>query len=252
MSAAVAIALHAVVSGTSPATVEVGGRTIAWSDLSSTHFEPGRQTLRFDAPGVDAIEIPPCAGRGRVTIGGTPYAPPPGPFVVRTRGAVEIEIAVSSYEQRFACGYAPRLGKTSDTREGLGAFSNGVVFVPSGHDLAKPAAVLVGLHPWDGSPWTYAAYAELLAAAQKNDVVLLFPNGLGNSLYTRAAELEVVREMDALAQAIAVDPRRVSIWGASKRSVWRPGSKCVLERSDHAIVRPPTSTVAGDVPLTTA
>jgi pimeloyl-ACP methyl ester carboxylesterase len=212
---AAVIALHTIVTGASPASVEVGGRSIAFSDLSATHFEPGRQTVRFDAPGVDAIEIPPCAGRGRVTVAGTSYAPPPGPFVVRTHGAVEIEITVSSYEQRIACGYAPRMGKTSDSREGLGAFSNAVVFIPSGHDTTKPSAVLVGLHPWDGGIWTYAAYAELLSAAQKNDVVLLFPSGLGNSLYTRAAELEVVRAMDALSSAIAVDPRRVSIWGAS-------------------------------------
>ncbi len=47
------------------------------------------------------------------------------------------------------------------------------------------------------------------------DVVLLMPSGLGNSLYTAAAEAEVMRAIDALGRDVGVDPRRVSIWGAS-------------------------------------
>ena len=233
---AIALALHTIVSGPSPATVEIAGaqmagnapRTIAWSDLSTTHVDAGHWTVRWDAPAADAIEIPPCAGRGRVSVGGVAYAPPAGPFVIRSAAPsprrVEMEITVSGYEQRIACGFAPRAGTASDSRDGLStlAFSSpaslgghAVVFVPTGHDTKTAGAVLVGLHPWDGSPWTYASYAELIAAAQKEDVVLLFPSGLGNSLYVRAAEDEVVRAMDALGQAIAVDPRRLSIWGAS-------------------------------------
>jgi predicted esterase len=41
------------------------------------------------------------------------------------------------------------------------------------------------------------------------------PSGLGNSLYTEEAEEEVMRAIDALAGEVAIDPRRVSIWGAS-------------------------------------
>jgi len=41
------------------------------------------------------------------------------------------------------------------------------------------------------------------------------PSGLGNSLYAAPAEDEVLRAIDALSAQIAVDPRRVSIWGAS-------------------------------------
>lgn len=230
---ALALALHTIVSGPSPASVELQSkdfarsevrdsqsgetqptRTIAWSDLSTTHLDSGRWVVRWDSSG-DALEIPPCAGRGRVSVGGVSYAPPPGPFVVRASGRAQMEITVGTYEQRVACGYAPRAGTASDSREGLSAFGNGVVFIPRGHDSAVAAAVLVGLHPWDGSPWTYANYTELLAAAQKEDVVLLFPSGLGNSLYVKAAEDEVVRAMDALGQTIAIDPRRVSVWGAS-------------------------------------
>jgi dienelactone hydrolase len=70
-------------------------------------------------------------------------------------------------------------------------------------------------HPWNGSIWTYAAYAELLDEAAKRDVVLLFPSGLGNSLYTAPAEDEVLRAIDALEGVVAVDPARVSIAGAS-------------------------------------
>jgi dienelactone hydrolase len=70
-------------------------------------------------------------------------------------------------------------------------------------------------HPWNGSTWTYAAYAELVDEATKRDVVLLFPSGLGNSLYTAPAEDEVLRAIDAVASRVAVDPARVSIAGAS-------------------------------------
>jgi pimeloyl-ACP methyl ester carboxylesterase len=70
-------------------------------------------------------------------------------------------------------------------------------------------------HPWTGSIWTYAAYAELLDEAAARDVVLLFPSGLGNSLYTAAAEDEVLRAIDALGARVAIDPARVSIAGAS-------------------------------------
>jgi predicted peptidase len=41
------------------------------------------------------------------------------------------------------------------------------------------------------------------------------PSGLGNSLYTAAAEDEVLRAIDALAGRVAIDRRRISIWGAS-------------------------------------
>jgi pimeloyl-ACP methyl ester carboxylesterase len=63
--------------------------------------------------------------------------------------------------------------------------------------------------------WTYAAYAQLFREARSRDVVLLMPSGLGNSLYTADAEDEVLRAIDALSQGIAVDPRAVSLWGAS-------------------------------------
>lgn len=230
MNAVIALAMHTIVTGASPSNVEIAGaqtRTIAWADLPATHVDPGRWTVRFDAPNAEAIEIPPCAGRSRVTIGGVVYAPPPGPFVVRVAGGVhtvEIEIMVSAYEQRIACGHPPRAGAASDSHDGLTTISfpspaalggKAAVFVPAGHDQRAPSAVLVGLHPWDGSMWTYSSYTELLSAAQKHDVVLLFPSGLGNSLYTRAAEEETLRALDGLSQAIAVDARRVSIWGAS-------------------------------------
>jgi dienelactone hydrolase len=63
--------------------------------------------------------------------------------------------------------------------------------------------------------WTYAAYTELLAAAEQYDVPLLLPSGLGNSLYTADAESEVLRALDAAEAVLQVDRQRVSIWGAS-------------------------------------
>jgi pimeloyl-ACP methyl ester carboxylesterase len=135
-------------------------------------------------------------------------------------------VKVSAYERRIACGERPRVVTTAPTREGLGVLAfdspygpkgggQAVVYVPPGHDLTKPAALLVGLHPWNGTPWTYAAYAELIAGATQRDVLLLMPSGLGNSLYVADAEDEVMRAIDALAEVAAVDPRRVSLWGAS-------------------------------------
>jgi len=216
----VSLAVHAIVVGAAISSVEIvspsgAARSISWADLSATRLDEGAWRVRFVAPAADAIEIPPCAGRGRVSVAGTTYAPPLGPFVVRASGAVEMEIQVSAYEHRIACGYAPRAGSTSDVRDGLTTDGRAVVFVPRGHDTKSAGAVLVGLHPWDGSIWTYANYTELLEAAQKRDIVLLFPSGLGNSLYTRAAEEEVMRALASLESAIAVDPQRVSIFGAS-------------------------------------
>jgi pimeloyl-ACP methyl ester carboxylesterase len=139
---------------------------------------------------------------------------------------IVIGVDVSAYESRIACGERPRVGAPVDSAEGLGSivFSSphaakgggtGVVFVPPGHDVRKPATLLVGLHPWNGSTWTYAAYAQLLREARARDIVLLMPSGLGNSLYTADAEDEVLRAIDALASSIDVDPQAVSIWGAS-------------------------------------
>jgi len=90
-----------------------------------------------------------------------------------------------------------------------------VVYVPPGHDMQRPRGVLLGAHPWNGSIWTYAAYAELIREARAHDLLLLMPSGLGNSLYTADAEAEVLRALDALSSVAAVDGHAVSIWGAS-------------------------------------
>jgi pimeloyl-ACP methyl ester carboxylesterase len=135
-------------------------------------------------------------------------------------------VEASRYERRIACGERPRVGPAARTVEGLGVLEydslfgargggRAVVFVPPGHDAKRASSLLVGTHPWNGSVWTYAAYAELLHEAQARDVVLLMPSGLGNSLYTADAEHEVLRAIDALSDAVAIDPRRISIWGAS-------------------------------------
>jgi hypothetical protein len=71
------------------------------------------------------------------------------------------------------------------------------------------------VHPWNGSAWTYANYTELLRAAEQKRVVLLMPNGLGNSLYTAEPEEEVFRAIEAAFAALPLDRQRVSIWGAS-------------------------------------
>jgi pimeloyl-ACP methyl ester carboxylesterase len=235
-----ALAIHASVAGTELTQVELGDgarrsfRTIPWADLARTPLAPGPYVVRFQVAGGErvSLELPVCAGRTRVLVDGTVFASPPGPVVLplppRPAEAyeIEIELQVGAYEKRVACSSPPRFGAQSQSKEGLSQLTfhspwsavgggRAVVFVPRGHDAKKPGALLVGTHPWSGSPWTYAAYAELLREATAKDVVLLLPSGLGNSLYTANAEDETMRALDAVAQVVAVDPRRVSIWGAS-------------------------------------
>ncbi|AKU96733.1 hypothetical protein AKJ09_03397 [Labilithrix luteola] len=157
--------------------------------------------------------------------------PAKGPVVIKLDRSdvdheVKVEIDVSGYEKRIACGEPPRVGNPVRSTDGLSLVrfaspeaskggGEAVVFVPRGHDRTAPGALLVGTHPWNGGVWTYAAYRELLEEAQAKDVVLVMPSGLGNSLYTADAEGEVMRAIDAVKTAVAVDPQRVSIWGAS-------------------------------------
>lgn len=230
--------IHATVRGGELADVELvtsaGAKHVPFASLSRTKLEPGAITIRASFPGDrTGVEIPPCGSRGAVTIDGTRYAPPPGPFVVRLAPqaaphTVDLDVTVSSYEKRVACGDPIRTGSIVDARDGIVAIDfaspaadvargggHAVLYVPPGHDVTKPSALLVGVHPWNGDAWTYGAYMELLAAARAHDVVLVMPSGLGNSLYTQAPELEVMRAIDAAEHAVAIDPHRVSIWGAS-------------------------------------
>jgi hypothetical protein len=223
--------------GIATADVRLAGgpwRTIAWDSLESLELAPGLYALKASfevARDGDALELPPCAGLKSTAIDGraidrpAPGAPLLVPIARGTHTVVE-SLAVGRYERRIACGGRPRVGATVRTIEGLGAFDfdsphrakgggHAVAFVPFGHDPGRPGALLVGAHPWNGTVWTYAAYAKLLTEASARDVVLLMPSGLGNSLYTSDAEDEVLRAIDALAGRVAVDGRRVSIWGAS-------------------------------------
>jgi pimeloyl-ACP methyl ester carboxylesterase len=213
----------------------------AWDDLTHTTLEPGRYEVRVraisDKPG-EAVQIPVCAGRIATRIDGRAVGNEPGPVVVPVSpGAHEVVISidVSRYERRVACGERVRVGRAEETTSsGLGLLvfesphdarggGKAVVYVPPGHNLHKLGKVLVGLHPWNGSIWTYAAYQELLGEARARGVLLLMPSGLGNSLYTADAEDEVLRAMDALSSVARVPfPSRdlvhgwdVSIWGAS-------------------------------------
>ena len=236
-------------------TVAPPGRVerVAWSDLGAPRA-PGRYRLRWSvgaagetggAGDAAAIEVPVCAGRGAVALDGVPVvaggaAGGAGPVIVPLRPAtdgpardggiapeiVTVEVTVSSYERRIACGAPARVGPVVLARDGLFELTfaspyaargggKAALFVPPGHDAARPAALLVGAHPWNGGPWTYAAYAELLEEAAARDVILLMPAGLGNSLYTAPAEDEVMRAIGVLATKIAIDPRRTSVWGAS-------------------------------------
>jgi pimeloyl-ACP methyl ester carboxylesterase len=212
--------------------VLAGGKTtesVAFTELGKARA-PATYTLKLSAAG-EAVRIPHCNGRGAVSIDGKVVDKGSmGPLVLPLGGdtvhEIRFDVAVSTYEKRIACGERVRIGPVARATEGLAllrfaspnkgpAAGEAVVFVPRGHDAKKPGALLVGVHPWNGGPWTYAAYRELLEEAQAKDVVLLMPSGLGNSLYVAAAEDEVMRAIDAVMTEIAVDRQRVSIWGAS-------------------------------------
>ena len=216
--------------------VAPGGKTesVAFTELGKARA-PATYTLRMTTAG-EEVRIPHCNGRGAVTVDGTLRDKgSKGPLIVHLGGDglhdVRFDVAVSAYEKRIACGERVRVGALTRSLEGLTllrfssphahhgpaarAAGEAAVFVPRGHDAKKAGALLVGVHPWNGGPWTYAAYRELLEEAQAKDVVLLMPSGLGNSLYVEGAEDEVMRAVDALTAEVAVDPQRVSLWGAS-------------------------------------
>jgi pimeloyl-ACP methyl ester carboxylesterase len=215
--------------------VSPGGKTssVAFTELGKARA-PATYTLSMTTAG-EEVRIPHCNGRGAVTVDGVLRDKgSKGPLIVHLGGDgmhdVRFDVAVSAYEKRIACGERVRVGALTRSLEGLTllrfasphahahlapAAGEAAVFVPRGHDAKKAGALLVGVHPWNGGPWTYAAYRELLEEAQAKDVVLLMPSGLGNSLYVESAEDEVMRAVDALTAEVAVDRQRVSLWGAS-------------------------------------
>lgn len=231
---------HDTVSGHAVERVTVKGPSgsvtdVAWDALSSPKT-PGLYAVHFRAH-AEAVLVPHCNGRERILVDGVAKdgdgparVKGVGPRVIRLDGDaphdVTIEVKASAYEKRIACTEPPRTGAVLRSNDGLAVLrfaspsaarggGEAVVFVPGGHDRTRPAAVLVGAHPWNGGPWTYAAYKELIEEAGRRDVVLLMPSGLGNSLYVADAEEEVMRALDALGSELAVDRQRVSIWGAS-------------------------------------
>lgn len=202
--------------------------SVSGAAIAPTKTDKG---LSFQATG-EAVLVPHCNGRGQITVDGVVKdSGSKGPLVIKLDDPskthdVRVDVNISKYEKRIACSYPPQAGAIVQTNDGLQTIKfaspssakgggEAVMFVPGGHDRTVPAKVLVGVHPWNGTPWTYAAYEELLDEAGKRDVVLLMPSGLGNSLYVAEAEDEVMRAIEALGTQLKVDPQRVSIWGAS-------------------------------------
>ena len=217
--------VHETVSGRAVDRVRLDDAPVTWDSLSAPKA-PRVYTLAFSVSG--AVLVPHCNGREKILVDGVVKdSGSRGPVVLTLEPGsheVRVEVKASVYEKRIACSEPPRSGAVVKTSDGLTRIrfaspakdgGEAVVFVPGGHDALRPAAVLVGTHPWNGGPFTYAAYKELLDEAGKKDVVLLLPSGLGNSLYVAEAEDEVMRALDALGTELAVDRQRVSIWGAS-------------------------------------
>ena len=203
--------------------------SVAFTELSKPRA-PATYSVEVSASGED-VRIPHCNGRGKITIDGVVRDKgSKGPLVLHLGGEavhrIQFDVLVSAYEKRIACGERVRIGTSMRASDGLGLLrftsphqgkdaGEAAFFVPRGHDPKKPGALLVGVHPWNGGPWTYAAYRELLEEAQAKDVMLLMPSGLGNSLYVADAEDEVMRAIDAFYNEMPVDRQRMSLWGAS-------------------------------------
>ncbi len=219
------------VNGGELADVELGKERVPFAALEAPR-EPGTVELRWRIDGGDGgrvAEVPVCAGRGAIAIDGAAVgAADAGPVTVDLSAGghvLSVKVAVSAYEKRIACGEPVRVGAPAALRTGLRRLvfasphgqggGHAVVFVPAGLEAGRAAPLLVLLHPWNGTPWTYAAYAELLEEATARGVVLLMPSGLGNSLYTAAAEDEAMRAIDAVAKVLGIDAGRLSIAGAS-------------------------------------
>jgi pimeloyl-ACP methyl ester carboxylesterase len=233
---------HAAVTGAPVDMVEVrhaggGAMREPFSALSGEPRTPGIYTVSFRIEaGPAALEIPPCAGRGAVRVDGERVqnagsgtgtsAAIVADISAKSAHDVSFDVKVSSYEKALRCAYPPRAGTRTQTDRGLSWVSfpspsarlgggHAVVFVPRGYQKDKPAPLLVGVHPWNGDEWTYANYTELLDEADARGVILLMPNGLGNTLYQAPSEAEVLRAMSELSAVVSVDAARTSIWGAS-------------------------------------
>ena len=187
-----AFPLHAAVRGSEVNLVEIAGvkeksfTTIAWGDLSNTKLAPGTYSVRFAVAGGDhvALEIPPCAGRSHILLDGVEAkSANAGPMILqlppRPEQAYEvvIEVSVGGYEHRVACGFSPRFGAQTQTREGLSQISfsspaaasgggRAVVFIPPGHDWTKPGRAA----RWSSSVERHAVdVRELFGAAARGD-----------------------------------------------------------------------------------
>lgn len=225
---------HVEVEGHPLAHVEVGAKggaaeAVRFGDLGARRT-PGVWELRATWAGGQAVQVPHCAGRGAITLDGVTHAARPGPLVLALAPGASHELRftvnVSKYEKRVACAEPIKVGRAARDTHGLVRVTfpspakergggEAVVYLPPTRDPTGTGPLLVGVHPWNGTPWTYAAYAELLDEARARGVALLMPSGLGNSLYVRDAEEEVMRAIDHAATLFGVDPSRTSIWGAS-------------------------------------
>jgi pimeloyl-ACP methyl ester carboxylesterase len=231
------LAPHVDVDGTDVTDAELRHgsgpwRKTTWDALGKAPLALGSYEVRLRflvvAAG-GAIAVPACADRRSISIDGRKVAEGPATLASPVAGGwheMVLAFGVGRYERRVACGERPRVGQAFRTIEGLGLLrfdspyaarggGEALVYIPPGHDIHRPGPLLVGTHPWNGSIWTYAAYAELIGQAKARDLLLLMPSGLGNSLYTADAEDEVLRALDALSSVVAVDESAVSIWGAS-------------------------------------
>ena len=152
--------------GTGPLDRPTSLEHTTWSSLADTNVRPGQRWLAFTPTGGDAVLVPTCAGRKRVLVDGAEAAAGDGPLVLDLprdgrEHRVAVLLDVSGYEHRVACGGPPRAGTRVTARGGLvpldfasphaaAGGGHAVVYVPPEHDDARPAALLVGLHPWNG------------------------------------------------------------------------------------------------------
>jgi pimeloyl-ACP methyl ester carboxylesterase len=210
-----------------------GQTTTAARDLAVMDVAPGTYPIivAVEPQGGEVVVVPPCAVRQNVRVDGRPVAAADGgPLLLGAespgRHLITFDVRVSDYERRIACGGDLLVGAPRTDDRGMMRLTfpsthakrgGGVAFLrrPTNPACGAGGPLLVGLHPWNGSPSSYATYTQLTDAAESRCVSLLFPSGLGNSLYLREAEDEVMMAVDLAVARFGFDRARIGIFGAS-------------------------------------
>ncbi len=183
------------------------------------------RTFRLENAAGVALSLGHFAAKAKLTINGRPSRRVGPGLVLVSDGLVAgtnqaaIEVSVSTYRNAPPWDRRVRVGPTRARRTGLleGKRPDGrpfVLYVPAAASSGEKLPLVVALHPWGVGLWAYVG-ARIYGLAEERGFFVLTPDGLGNSLYNREAEAEVLGAIDHVLATQPIDPDRVSLIGAS-------------------------------------